>query len=202
MVLQAWQDLLQWEEESFAWGVAVGVHVKPHPRPLSRGRGGKGLKELVEDGLREEGGGGDGDGFVTCREHGPAVGRAFGDEERLAHSQPVQYGQIVDAASGAAGEAEAKTPSNSPFRGRTQVAVLHADEFALLVVVGDLEPVRALAVAEGVESAPTDDARVELPFVEEELAGFCVQKRVLEILLVTRSVEGRPFSCRYVGITV
>jgi hypothetical protein len=44
------------EEESFAWGVAVGEHVKPHPRPLSRGRGGKGLKELVEDGLGEEGG--------------------------------------------------------------------------------------------------------------------------------------------------
>ena len=106
-MLQAWQNLLQLEEESFAWGVAVGVHVKPPPRPLSRGRGGKGLKELVEDGLRQEGGGGDGDGFVACGEECPAVGAALSYVEVFAWLQETEDGQIVDAASGAAGEAEA-----------------------------------------------------------------------------------------------
>ena len=107
-MLQTGQNLFQLEEEPFAWGVAVGEHVKPHPRPLSRGRGGKGLKELVEDGLREQGGRWDGDGFVACGEEGPAVGAALGDVEVFAWLQEVQDGQVVDAASGTAREAEAK----------------------------------------------------------------------------------------------
>ena len=58
--------------------------------------------------LRKQGGGGDGDGFVAGGEHGPAVGAAFGDVERLALLEPIQHRQVVDAAPGASREFEAR----------------------------------------------------------------------------------------------
>ena len=57
--------------------------------------------------LREQSGGGDGDGFVAGGEHGPAVGSAFGDVEFLALFKIVEDGEVVDGTVGAAREAEA-----------------------------------------------------------------------------------------------
>ena len=57
--------------------------------------------------LREQGGGGNGDGFVAGGEHGPAVGGAFGDVEGLVGFEHVEDWEVVDGAVGATGEAEA-----------------------------------------------------------------------------------------------
>ena len=71
-----------------------------------------------------------------------------------------------------------------------EVAVLDADEVAVGVVVGDLEPVGALAVAPGGEAAPADDAWVEAALVEEEVAGFGGEVGVVEEGGVAGGVEG------------
>ena len=116
--------------------------------------------------LFQKGGGGDGDGFVAGGEECPAVGGAFGDVEYLALFESVQYWQIVDAALRSLRELKTRLAT------RHEVAVLDADEMAVGVVVGDLEPVDALAVAPGGEAAPADDAWVEAALVEEETACF------------------------------
>jgi hypothetical protein len=61
-----------------------------------------------------------------------------------------------------------------------EVTVLDADEVAVGVEVGDLEPVGALAVLPGGEAAPADDAGVETADFEEEVAGFGAEVGVLE----------------------
>ena len=132
----------------------------------------------------EEGGGGDGDGFVAGGEECPAVGGAFGDVEGFVFLEEVEDGEVVDGAAGSFREAEAR------FGARGEVAVLDADEVAVGVVVGDLEPVGALAVAPGGEAAPADDARVEAALVEEETACFGGEVGAVEVLLVAGGVEG------------
>ena len=115
MMLQVGQDFLQLEEESFAWGIAVGIHSPFNGQLTTDNR-----QQFLVFGF-EEGCGGDGEGFVAGGEHGPAVGAAFGDVEVFALFEQVQDGEVVDAALGAGWEAETgeKTPSNSPVRGRT-----------------------------------------------------------------------------------
>ena len=54
--------------------------------------------------MREEGGGGDGDGFVAGGEEGPAVGGSFGNVEGFALLEEVEDGEVVDGAAGAGGE--------------------------------------------------------------------------------------------------
>ena len=71
-----------------------------------------------------------------------------------------------------------------------EVTVLDADEVVVLVEVGDLEPVGALAVLPGGEAAPADDAGVEVTLFEEEVAGFGAQVGVLEEGGVAGGVEG------------
>lgn len=55
----------------------------------------------------EEGGGGDGYGFVAGGEECPAVGGAFGDVEGFIFLEAVEDGEVVNGAAGAGGEAEA-----------------------------------------------------------------------------------------------
>ena len=74
------------------------------------------------------------------REHRPAVGAAFGDVECLALLKPVEDGQIVDAALCPIGKAETRQIT---FR---EKAVLDADQMALPVEVGNLQPIRVLLV--------------------------------------------------------
>lgn len=191
------EEALELEEEAFAWEVAVGVHVE-----LSGEAGGEG-QEGVEGAWFEEGGGGDGDGFVSCGEECPAVGGAFGDVEGVAFVEAVEDGEVVDGAAGAGGEAEARLRrwfQDAGFRfqvtgiltlgSRVEVAVLDAEETAVGVVVGDLEPVDALAVAPGGEAAPADDAWVEAAGVEKEVAGFGGEVGAVEEVGVAGGVEG------------
>ena len=103
---------------------------------------------------------------MACGEECPAVGGAFGDVECFSFFKLVQYWQIIDATLRSLWELKAWLAAGC------EVAVLDADEVAVGVVVGDLEPVGALAVAPGGEAAPADDAWVEAAGVEEEVAGF------------------------------
>ncbi len=69
---------------------------------------------------------------------------------------------VIDGAARALREAET-------WQGAAhQVPVLYADETALLVEVGDGEPVGAPAVAVGGQSAPAHHPLVQSPFLEEE----------------------------------
>ena len=74
----------------------------------------------------EEGGGGDGDGFVAGREEGPAVGGAFGDVEFLTLFEFVEYREVVDAAA-----APPRKPKSRLAAG-CEVSVLEADEVVVL----------------------------------------------------------------------
>ena len=71
-----------------------------------------------------------------------------------------------------------------------QSSVLYAYQLSLNIKIGDLEPGGAVAVGEGVEPAPTDDTRMELAFGKEEVAGFCIQVRTVEVALVAGRFEG------------
>ena len=117
-------------------------------------------------------------------EERPAVGGAFGDVQYLALFESVQYWQIVDAALRSLRELKTRLAT------RREVAVLDADEAAVGVVVGYLEPVGALAVAPGGEAAPAGDAWVEAAGVEEETACFGAEVGAVEVLLVAGGVEG------------
>ena len=131
-------------------------------------------------------------------EEGPAVGGAFGYPEGLGLAEAAEDGEVVDGAAGALGEAETK-PHPRPLSARrggnwvglvVEVTVLDADEVVVLVEVGDLEPVGALAVLPGGEAAPADDAGVEAADFEEEVTGFGGETGVLEEGGVAGGVEG------------
>ena len=169
--------LLQLQEQALAGLVAVGVHVESR-RSRGRKRG-----QLLLVLLREQGDRGYGDGFVACREHGPAVGAAFCYVERLAGAEQVEHGQVVDATFRAAGEAE-------PWHcAPHEVAVLHAHQLALAAVVGDLQPADALLVAPRGEAAPADHSRVESALIEEKAARGLVEEGVLEVAGVVAGIE-------------
>ena len=152
--------------------------------------------------LREQSGGGDGDGFVAGGEECPAVGGAFGDVEGFAGLEAAQDGEVVDGAVGALGELEARGGGSGKWKVESgkrafgvgavvvEVSVLDADEVAVLGVVGDLEPVDAVAVVPGGEAAPADDAGVEAALVEEEVAGGGREVGAGEEAGVAGGVEG------------
>ena len=96
----------------------------------------------------EQGGAGDGDGFVAGTHQGHAVGDALGDEEGFAWLELLQYGEVEDVALATLGELE---PGMIAL---PQVAGLHADQLAVDVAVGDeqggtTEPPLAAVVAHG-----------------------------------------------------
>ena len=91
VALERGQHLAQLQEEPFARRVVVGVHVELGIKFVSY------LFHLTSYLFGQQRGGGDGNGLVTGGEHRPAVGAAFGDEERVARAQAVEHGQVVDA---------------------------------------------------------------------------------------------------------
>ena len=120
---------------------------------------------------------------MTRREHRPAVGAAFGDVERLALLKLVQNGQIIDAALCPIGKTETR---RSPLR---QISVLDAYQLAFPIVVGYLQPIDAMLVPPRGESAPADDALVELALLEEKLPCRLAQEWMLEEAGVAGGVE-------------
>ncbi len=70
-----------------------------------------------------------------------------------------------------------------------KIPILYSDKFPLGGVVGDLEPVGALAVAPGGEAAPAYDAWVETALVEEEGFGSRGEVGMEEETFVARGVE-------------
>ena len=108
----------------------------------------------------------------------PAVGGAFGDVEFLTLFEFVEYREVVDAAP------RSLRKSEPWLRVALQVSVLDAHQFAISVVVGDLEPVDASSVAPGGEAAPADDAWVEAALVEEEGFGGGGEVGAVEVLFI------------------
>ena len=95
-MFQIRQHLFQLQEQALAGCVAVGVHVEGEApsRPPPIGGGVKGLEQSFVL-LAQQRGGGDGDDFVTRREHGPTVAAALGDVELVARLEEVQHGQVL-----------------------------------------------------------------------------------------------------------
>ena len=174
------QHLPQLHEEAFARSIAVGKHVE-RDRFLPAKRAQR-LPVLV----REQRGRRDGDGLASRREHRPAVAAALGDEKLVARLQTVDYGQVVDAAPRPTWESEAGHISCLAV---VKVPVLHPDEVALPIVVGRGEPVDALSVGPGGESAPSRHPRVDAPLVEEKSPCRPVEPWVLEEPQVSRGIE-------------
>ena len=92
MAHQRGQHLPQLQEQSFAGHVVVGPHLEPSSKFLTQS-----FKQFLIL-PTEKRGRRDGYRLVTCREHSPAVGAPLGDEERLAGSEQVQHGPVLDAA--------------------------------------------------------------------------------------------------------
>ena len=129
----------------------------------------------------------DGDGLTPRREHRPTVAATLGDEKLVARLQTVDYGQVVDAAPRPSRESEAGNVSRLAV---VEVPVLHPYEVALSVVVGRGEPVDALSVGPGGESAPSRHPRVDASLVKEEAPCRPVEPWVLEEPPVSRGIEG------------
>jgi hypothetical protein len=180
VMLYGGQQVLQLSEERFAGEVLVGVHSERGGFVLS-----KRLKHLGIPGL-EERGARYGNGLVSGREHGPTVGASLGDVERFALAEHLQDRQVVDVALGAGGEAESYRVRSFPV---VEVAVLHANEFSVHIVVRCLQPVRAVAVFPRGEAAPADDARVEESVLVEKSSGSLVEPGPLEEALIAGRVE-------------
>ena len=120
MVYQAGQDFLQLEEEAFAGLIVVRPHMELNVKLTSY------LFHLTSDIIREQGGRGDGDGFVACGEEAPAVATALGYVERFSRLQEIQHGQVVDAASRAARKSKTgqrPTPNPSRLGGECKIGV-------------------------------------------------------------------------------
>lgn len=182
------QHVAQLHEEAFARSIAVGKHVE-RDRFLPAERAQR-LPVL----LREQRGRRDGDGLTPRREHRPTVAATLRDEKLVARLQAVDYGQVVDAAPRPSRESEAGNISRLAV---VEVPVLHPYEVALAVVVGRGEPVDALAVGPGGESAPSRHPRVDASLVEEEAPCRPVEPWVLEEPPVSRGIEGAlAFSLR------
>ena len=138
--LYARQQFLQLHEELFARQVSVGIHVPAHAHFFC------GLFEQPRVGRREQCGARHGYGFVSGREHGPAVGASLRDVDvffRLCHAE---HGQVVYAALAALREAELGLLRCVVAAVRYgEVAVLHANEFAVCAVEWCLQPWRAVS---------------------------------------------------------
>ena len=191
LVDQRRQHLLQLKEESFAWGVAVGEHVElngPGTVPaVSSGADYRGpvpnVLEQLDVLMREQRGRGDGDGLMTSREHSPAVGAAFGNKELFTWLQQVQYWQVVDAALSPLRKAEARQSALD------KVAVLHAHQLALAVVIWYLQPWHALTVFPRRQPTPAHNALIQTTFLKKKLACLRQKPRTLEEPFIAASVE-------------
>ena len=117
-------------------------------------------------------------------EQRPAVAAALGDVEVFARAQHVQYGQVVDATLRALRKAEAR-------QGTTyEVAVLHAHQVALLIIIRYLQPRHTLPVAPRSQPAPSDYPGIEPAFIVEKPARLVVQPRMFEVFFKAFRVEG------------
>lgn len=81
MVLERGQRFLELKEETLARSVAVGIHAEGCAETVRE------AEQHVLVGLAQERGRWYGHGFVSRGEHGPAVGAAFCDVERLFGAQ-------------------------------------------------------------------------------------------------------------------
>jgi len=104
------EELAELEEEVLAGLVLVGEHVEgPSPIPSLKVR-----DEGFEVFFFEQGGTGDGDGFVAGTHQGHAVGDALGDEEGFARLELLQYGEVEDVTPATLGELEPGDPLVPP----------------------------------------------------------------------------------------
>ena len=130
MALQTGQYAAQLQEEPLARDIAVGVHVQAYGVPLVQ------LGQYAGVAVAEQGGAWYGYCLVSCREHSPAVGAAFGNEELVAGAQQPQHGQVVDAATRASWKHESRYALGGAAV--VEVAVLYACERSVGVEVGYL----------------------------------------------------------------
>ena len=147
-----------------------------------------------------------GNTFVTARQQAPAVGAAFGNEERLIVAQHRNDLLIVETTLTAFRESESRcmavvTVSRDVLSlDIVEIAVLYANQLAFNVIVGNLKPMYARFVAIGGETAEADDARVKTTAVEDEVLSLWAKITIVEETLISLGIEprSRPFCLRHI----
>ena len=138
-----------------------------------------------------------GNTFVTARQQAPAVGAAFGNEERLIVAQHRNDLLIVETALAAFREAESRcmavvTVSRDVLSlDIVEITILYADQLTFNVIVWNLKPMDARFVAIGGEAAEADDARVKTAAVEDEVLSLWAKISIVEKTLVSLNIEHR-----------
>ena len=147
-----------------------------------------------------------GNTFVSARQETPAVGAAFGNEERLIVAQHRNDLLIVETTLTAFRESESRcmavvTVSRDVLSlDIVEIAVLYANQLAFNVIVGNLKPMYARFVAIGGETAEADDARVKTTAVEDEVLSLWAKITIVEETLISLGIEprSRPFCLRHI----
>ena len=148
-----------------------------------------------------------GNTFVSARQETPAVGAAFGYEERLIVAQHGYDLLIVETALTAFWESESRcmaviTVSRDVLSlDIVEIAVLYANQLTFNVIVWNLKPMDARFIAIGSEMAEAYDARVETAAVEDEVSSLRTQICIVEETLISLDIENRSSLLRLCPIT-
>ena len=178
---EAWQDLLQLKEQSFAGQIAVGPHLE-----TDRFLRTESLKQLSIL-LAQQRGRRYGNRLVSGRQKTPAVATALGDEKRIARTKAIQYWQIVEITLRSIREAE---PGAGSFY---EIPVLDANQLPLLVIVWRLQPRHALLVLPRRQPTPAGHPWVDPALLKEKPSRRLVQPRPLEKPFIPRHIKLRRF---------
>ena len=143
---------------------------------------------------------------MSARQETPAVGAAFGYEERLIVAQHGYDLLIVETALAAFREAESRcmevvTVSRDVLSlDIVEITILYADQLTFNVIVWNLKPMDARFVAIGGEAAEADDARVKTAAVEDEVLSLWAKITIVEETLISLDIENRsrPFCLRHI----
>ena len=125
---------------------------------------------------------------MPSREHCPAVATSLGNKQPLARFQSLHNRQIIDTASCAVREAEA---GSILLLLVIQVPVLDSDKPPIGIEVRNLQPVDALLIRPGSQSAPVHHSPVNLPLLEEKSSSRLIKPGMLEESRIPASIEGR-----------
>ena len=168
MMHQRGQHLLQLQEQPFARGVAIGIHVKLNGKLTSY------LFHLTSYIICEQRCRGDGDSLMTSRQQTPTIATALSYEELVARLQQIQNRQIVDATLRPLRKAEA---GQSPLY---QVAILNTHQLAITIVIRCLQPRHALLILPRSEPAPANNPWVNSALIKQKLPSLWQKPRTLE----------------------
>ena len=176
------EHLLELHEEAFARHILIRKHVEFHLIMSSDI-----YQQLLILGF-EECGRRDGYRLMPGRKHRPAVATSLRNKQPLARFQSLHYRQIIDAASGTIGKAES---GSILLLLVIQIPVLNTDKPSFGIEVRNLQPVDALLIRPGSQSALVHHSPINLPLLEEKSSSRLVKPGMFEESRIPASIEGR-----------